>query len=79
MQKKVSDTLSQKGKIIQTITAWRYPCQQIFYFIEDIEGNKVLEADYRIGKRRKDLREICPCGKGCKPEKVKIVVIKEEQ
>jgi len=62
-----------KSKTIQTVTAWRYPC----------EGEKMHweEANvlywYGVFKFKKLLRyygATCPCGKNCKPQKIRIIV-----
>ena len=76
--------MKKKSKIIQTITAWYYPCRkkkpfefggQGYLWIGDewiMRNKRELEKYYKHFTLQK-----CPCGKGCKPEKVKIIVMKE--
>jgi len=72
--------LFPKDKIIQTITAWRYPCEgaKILTFDSFLLNIRLEDAPF---KTKKDLIETtdgkCSCGKDCKPEKVRIIVIKE--
>ena len=60
-----------KDRIIQIITAWRYPCEG------KIRRNGVMSVLSK--KTLVSLRPLCPCGKGCKPEKIKIIVMKKEE
>ena len=71
--------LIPQDKIIQTITAWKFPCRKA-YWTEHPYSN---EPDYlgSIYRTKKDVRlesklykNNCPCGKGCKPQKVRIIV-----
>ena len=85
----------KKGKIIQTITAWRYPCEKVIEYIDigaDLpcftkDGHycgslpwewKHFEISRNIQPTRKLLLKEsgygCSCGKGCKPQKVRIIV-----
>jgi len=60
-------------KVIQTITAWRYPCEG-----ERLrwEGVNMLHWDgvFKLKKVLRLYNKNCPCGKNCKPQKVRIVV-----
>ena len=69
--------MKKKNKIIQTITAWKYPCGKVFWtrFPYNVDPD-VLTGVYRTKKEA--LKEFCRCGGNCKPEKVKIIVMKEE-
>jgi len=60
------------GKVIQTISAWKYPCGKIYWTEHYLAG---------IYRTKKEARKkiFCDCGAGCKPEKVKIIVVKEEK
>ena len=71
-----------KGKIIQTITAWWYPCygKKVFYYrpeTYEIDFLNILPIT-NTKKQLILLQPNCCCGKGCKPEKVKIIVMKGE-
>jgi len=67
-------------KIIQTITGWYYPCSKKIF--EWDKTGKFLDVclDTSVYKTKKDLEEAyenkCFCGKGCKPQKIRIVVEK---
>jgi len=73
-----------KNKIIQSITAWRYPCEKTkiltFDPLSSLLGIRLEDAPF---KTKEDLIDAtggeCSCGKGCKPEKVKIIVIKDKR
>lgn len=69
--------LIPKEKIIQTIIAWRYPCEpKPFKWMAcetldfTMNGSRIVKL--KITKEK--LEHNCPCGKGCKPQKVRIIV-----
>ena len=67
-------------KALQTITAWRYPCRKIKWtkvFYPFLWVPAYITGVYKT-KWRLFIEEghECPCGKGCKPQKVRIVVEK---
>jgi len=68
----------RKGKVIQTITAWRYSCDdKPFEFIEEGKNYGELVVKEVLLKTKKLLTILspsCPCGGGCKPQKIRIVV-----
>ena len=60
-----------KGKVIQKVEAWRYPCNDLlsnnkfgFIILNSCFTKKVLAR----------LNRGCVCGKSCKPQKIKIKV-----
>ena len=66
-------------KPIQVIKAWRFPCDKnIFEMGNDaskLHKNLQIVVDYLPSKTRKTLLiDDCPCGKNCKPQKIKITV-----
>ena len=72
--------MTKKRKIIQTITAWWYPCYfKVFYYAPLYD-----ELDFRnirpITRTKRQLIQAsngkCFCGKGCKPQKIRIIVEK---
>ena len=67
------------GKVIQTLSAWKYPCGKIYWTEHPYSGM----PDYLAGiyRTKKEARKkiFCDCGGGRKPEKVKIIVVKEEK
>jgi len=57
---------------------WRFPCGENLSSIEEHDGGKFLEQDYDMAILKEYLIKLpCPCGKGCKPIKCKIIVVNE--
>ena len=71
--------LIPKNKIIQTITAWRFPCvKKVFTFSKEIFGEYLVATDWFFKTKKAEELWSCACQKeNCKPEKIKIIVMKE--
>lgn len=64
----------------EQITGWIYPCEKKIFYKQTHRyfGGKKAECvtyDTICTVRRKHLDKKCPCGKNCKPKKIKIVVV----
>ena len=62
-------------KPIQTIKAWRYPCdEKVFHYEDFILEFATTYSPIRIKKVMENYK--CLCGKNCKPERITITVTK---
>ena len=63
----------RRTKIIQELTAWRYPHSGNLF--EFVTYNDTLALQYNPYKfRQYCYQESCSCGKSCKPQKIRIIV-----
>ena len=88
MKKKLKENLkvrkkkkNKKSKIIQKITVWRFPCvKKVFTFSKEIFGEYLVTTDWFFKTKKAEELWSCACQKeNCKPEKIKIIVMKEEK
>ena len=64
-------------RALQVIRAWRYPCEGVLPFMWSENQDMLLEVKYAPVKTKGKLVRLeggCICGRGCKPQRIKITV-----